>query len=190
MLNHHYVSATQLTRNDSLSMNWAYSPDLAVLSAATGKVVYDFSPGSGPVSFSPGRYLLRVSNPFVLDKVKARVHNSGWVFNDLYVDVRLSRGRGTDVGGGGGGGNGPSPIREYLEQHARGERMTVLWFLEEATILLLVLERTPTGTWERVGRARMSFGQDAKDVMRRFGSLEVMINSLPLRRLGEDVLIE
>ncbi|KAG5929114.1 hypothetical protein E4U42_007018 [Claviceps africana] len=210
ILNHHYVSATQLTRNESLSRKWAYSPEIVVLDAADddggsgggSRVVYDFSPGSEPASFPPGRYLLRVSNPFVLDKVKARVHNSGWVFNDVYVDVRLSRGRGTDVsaaapvpsngggGGGGGGGNGPSPIREYLEQHARGERMTVLWFVEEATILLLVLERTKAGTWERVGRARMGFGQDAKDVMRRFGSLEAMINSLPLRRLGEDVLIE
>ncbi|KAG6006683.1 hypothetical protein E4U21_006758 [Claviceps maximensis] len=199
MLNHHYVSATQLTRNESSSMNWSYSPEITVLNTADGKVLYDFSPRSEPVSFSPGRYLLRVSNPLVLDKVKARVHNSGWIFNDLYVDVRLSRGRGTDAstsapmpsnGGGGGGSNGPSPIREYLEQHARGERMTVLWFVEEATILLLVLERTETGTWERVGRARMSFGQDSKDVMRRFGNLEVMINFLPLRRLGQDVLIE
>ncbi|KAG6041336.1 hypothetical protein E4U41_004866 [Claviceps citrina] len=192
MLNHHYVSATQLTRNEPSSVNWAYSPDIVVL-RPDGKVVYDFAPGNGPPSFPPSRYVLRVSNPLVLDKVKARVHNSGWIFNDLCVDVRLSRGRGTDFSTAAtapSGSNGPSPIREYLEQHARGERMTILWFIEEGTILLLVLERTKNGTWERVGRARMSFGQDGKDVVRRFGSLEVMINFLPLRRLGQDVLIE
>ncbi|QPH18969.1 hypothetical protein C2857_004099 [Epichloe festucae Fl1] len=194
ILSHHYVSATQLTRNESSSVKWAYSPEMLVLSS-DGQVVYDFSPTSGPPSFSPNRYLLRVTNPLVLDKVKARVHNSGWVFNDVCVDVRLSRGRGTDFSTAAtmpsaANSNGPSPIREYLEQHARGERMTALWFIEEATILLLVLERTKAGTWERVGRARMGFGQDARDVMRRFGSLEVMINFLPLRRLGHDILIE
>ncbi|KAK2594781.1 hypothetical protein QQS21_007528 [Conoideocrella luteorostrata] len=194
VLNHHYVSATQLTRNEPSSMKWAYSPEMLVLSP-DGKVVYDYSPASGPPSFPPACYLLRVTNPLVLDKVKARVHNGGWIFNDVCVDVRLSRGRGTEPSSSSSppassDPNKPSAIREYLEQHARGERMTVLWFVEEATILLLVLERTQSGTWERVGRARMGFGQDAKDVMRRFGSLEVMINFLPLRRLGEDIIIE
>ncbi|KAG6212692.1 hypothetical protein E4U35_002170 [Claviceps purpurea] len=194
MLNHHYVCATQLTRNEPLSMNWSYSPEMLLLSSE-GEPLYDFTPGRSPPSFPPSRYLLRVTNPFVLDKVKARVHCSGWVFNDLYVDVKLSRGRGTDfphpVNVAPGSGNGPSPIREYLEQHARGERMTVLWYIEETMIMLLVLERTSMGTWERVGRARMGFVQDnIKDTIGRFGNLEAMMNQLPLRRLGEDVLIE
>lgn len=192
LLNHHYVSATQLTRNDSSSLKWAYSPEMLVLSS-DGKVMYDFSPASGPPTFSPGRYLLRVTNPLVLDKVKARVHNGGWIFNDLCMDVRLSRGRGTRPSTTAplpSGTNKPSAIREYLEHHARGEQMTILWFVEEATIMLLVVEKTESGAWERAGRARMGFGQDAKDVMRRFGSLEVMINHLPLRRLGSDILIE
>ncbi|OAA38796.1 Heterokaryon incompatibility [Metarhizium rileyi] len=191
-LNHHYVSATQSTRNDPSSLKWAYSPEMVVLSP-NGQVVYDFSVQSGPPTFSPGRYLLRITNPLVLDKVKARVHNGGWIFNDVHVDVRLSRGRGTEAGATAplpSGITRPSAIREYLERHARGEQMTVLWFVEEALILLLVIEKTESGAWERVGRARMSFGADAKDVMRRFSSLEVMINHLPLRRLGADILIE
>jgi hypothetical protein len=192
MLNHHYVSATQSTRNDPSPIKWAYAPEILVLNSQ-GKVVYDFSSTGGPPIFPPGRYLLRVSNPLVLDKVKARVHNGGWMFNDLYVDVRLSRGRGTEPSTAGPltpGASKPSAIREYVEHHGRGEQMTVLWFVEEATIMLLVVEKTESGSWERVGRARMGFGQDARDVMRRFGSLEVMINHLPLRRLGSDILIE
>jgi hypothetical protein len=76
-----------------------------------------------------------------------------------------------------------------VERHARGEQMTVLWFVEEATIMLLVLEQTSAGVWERAGRARMAFSQEQKEVVRRFGRLEVMLNHLPLRRLGHDVLI-
>ncbi|KAF5137068.1 hypothetical protein E5D57_000843 [Metarhizium anisopliae] len=192
LLNHHYVSATQLTRNDASSVKWAYSPEMEVL-GSNGQVVYDFSAASGAPTFSPGRYLLRITNPLVLDKVKARVHNGGWIFNDVCVDVRLSRGRGTEPSATAplaSGVNKPSAIREYLEHHARGEQMTVLWFVEEATILLLVIEKTESGSWERVGRARMGFGEDAKDVVRWFGSLEVLINHLPLRRLGSDILIE
>ncbi|QUC20733.1 uncharacterized protein UV8b_04974 [Ustilaginoidea virens] len=191
LLNHHYVSATQLTRNDATSREWAYSPEMVMVSS-DGHVVYDFSSAGGPPSISPGPYLLRVTNPLVLDKVKARVHKGGWIFNDVCVDVRLSRGRGTEANTSAplaSEANRPSAIREYLEQHARGERMTVLWCIEETTILLLVLERTASTTWERVGRARMGFGQDPKDVMRRFGSLEVLVNSLPLRRLGQDIFI-
>lgn len=192
LLNHHYVSATQMTRNECSSVKWAYSPDILVLSS-DGRVAYDFSPTSEPPTFPPGRYLLRVTNPLVLDKVKARVHNGGWMFNDLCIDVRLSRGRGTEPSATAplpSGAKGPSAIREYVEHHARGDQMTVLWFVEEATIMLLVVEKTESGSWERVGRARMGFGQDAKDVLRRFGNLEVMINHLPLRRLGSDILIE
>ncbi|KHN98450.1 Heterokaryon incompatibility [Metarhizium album ARSEF 1941] len=193
LLNHHYVSAKQLTRNDASSVKWAYSPEMLILSP-DGQVAYDFSVASDrPPTFPPGRYLLRVTNPLVLDKVKARVHNGGWTFNDVCVDVQLSRGLGTEqdtVAPLPSGGHKPSAIREYVEHHACGEQMTVLWFVEEATILLLVVEKTTSGSWERVGRARMGFGQDARDVMRRFGSLEVMLNHLPLRRLGSDILIE
>lgn len=192
VLHHHYVSATQMTRNDPSSVKWTYSPDMVVL-GSDGKVAYDFSPSGGPVLFPPARYTLRVANPLVLDKIKARVHNGGWMFNDLSVDVRLSRGRGTESTGSttyAADANRPSAIREYLERHARGEFMTMLWLVEEATIMLLVVERTESGSWERVGRARMGFAQDPKDVLKRFGNLEVLINHLPLRRLGHDILLE
>ncbi|KND92117.1 hypothetical protein TOPH_02903 [Tolypocladium ophioglossoides CBS 100239] len=189
LLNHHYVSATQLTRNDASSLGWTYSPDVVVL-RPDGSLAYDFGPRPGPPpALPPGRYRLRVSDPLVLDRVKARAHAGGWLFNDLSVDVRLSRGaRGTAAGP--GPGSAPGGIREYVERHARGEQMTVLWFAEEATVLLLVVERTPAGAWERVGRARMAFAQEPKEVVRRFGRLEVMLNYLPLRRLGEDIIIE
>ena len=191
LLHHHYVVATQVTRNDKSSMRWAYSPEMVVLSGE-GNQLYDFTATSAPPSFPPGKYVLRVTNPLVLDKVKARVHSEGWIFNDLCVDVRLSTGRGTDARHMTGpvAANTPSPIREYLEKHARGEWMTLLWLVEEALVMLLVVERTERGTWERVGRARMAFAQDAKEIMARFGSLEVMLNHLPLRRLGQDILIE
>ncbi|PHH86051.1 hypothetical protein CDD83_10826 [Cordyceps sp. RAO-2017] len=82
-------------------------------------------------------------------------------------------------------------LRDYVERHARGDQMTVLWFVEDATVMLLVVERTPgADRWQRVGRARMAFAQEPKEVVRRFGRLEVMLNHLPLRRLGHDVLIE
>jgi len=219
LLNHHYVSATHLTRNEPSSLRWTYSPAMVVL-APDGSVAYDFSPspatppgrrGRPPPVFHQGRYALRVSDPLVLDRVKARAHESGsWVFNDVSVDVRMSRG-GRGTGGGAqeqqqqqqqhgtvGGTSGaaaparPSAIREYIERHARGEQMTVLWFVEDATVMLLVVERSTStsGRWERVGRARMAFPAEAKEVVRRFGKLEVMLNHLPLRRLGEDIVIE
>ncbi|PWI71490.1 putative tol protein [Purpureocillium lilacinum] len=219
LLNHHYVSATHLTRNEPSSLRWTYSPAMVVL-APDGSVAYDFSPSPAtppgrrerpPPVFRQGRYALRVSDPLVLDRVKARAHESGsWVFNDVSVDVRMSRG-GRGTGGGAqeqqqqqqqhgtvGGTSGaaaparPSAIREYIERHARGEQMTVLWFVEDATVMLLVVERSTStsGRWERVGRARMAFPAEAKEVVRRFGKLEVMLNHLPLRRLGEDIVIE
>ncbi|POR39549.1 Uncharacterized protein TPAR_00245, partial [Tolypocladium paradoxum] len=92
LLNHHYVSATQLTRNDASSLKWTYSPNVVVLHPGGG-LAYDFlSPG--PPALPPARYLLRVSDPLVLDRVKARPHAGGWLFNDVSVDVRMSRGRG------------------------------------------------------------------------------------------------
>ncbi|KAJ6444973.1 tol protein [Purpureocillium lavendulum] len=211
LLNHHYVSATQLTRNESSSLKWTYSPAMVVL-APDGSVAYDFTAASRPPIFRQGRYALRVSDPLVLDRVKARAHESGsWIFNDVSVDVRMScGGRGTS------GSNDhsrdheapsatrPSAIREYIERHARGEQMTVLWFVEDATVMLLVVQRSPPSSssssssssgdrrrrWERVGRARMAFPAEAKEVVRRFGQLEVMLHHLPLRRLGEDIIIE
>lgn len=188
VFNHHYVSATQLTRNDSSSLKWSYCPDFVLL-AADGRAVYDFQPSREPPSFAPSRYLLRVTNPLVLDKVKAQVHSGGWMFNNVCVDVRMSSGRGTETSASAEAGK-PSAIREYLEAHARGERMTILWFIEEATVMLLVVQRTQSKTWERIGRARMGFRQDARDVLRRFGHLDAMIESLPLRRLGQDIVIE
>ncbi|UNI16831.1 hypothetical protein JDV02_003229 [Purpureocillium takamizusanense] len=235
LLNHHYVSATHLTRNETSSLRWTYSPAMVVL-APDGSVAYDFTATPTatmpmPPVFRQGRYALRVSDPLVLDRVKARAHESGsWVFNDVSVDVRMSRGRGTTTtssstttvsssGGGAavaaaaagaGAGRPPSSaIREYIERHARGEQMTVLWFVEDATIMLLVVQRSSNnnnntststaaaaaaaaagGRWERVGRARMAFPAEAKEVVRRFGKLEVMLHHLPLRRLGEDIVIE
>jgi hypothetical protein len=71
--------------------------------------------------------------------------------------------------------------------------MTVLWFVEEALVMLLVVERTEREgriVWERVGRMRMGFPEEAKDVVKRCGRLEKMVEELPLRRLGEDIVIE
>ncbi|KAM4058874.1 heterokaryon incompatibility protein [Hirsutella rhossiliensis] len=184
LLNHHYVSATHLARNDQPSPNWTYSPNIVLL-GPDGNAAYDFFSQAAP-RLAQGRYRLRVSDPLVLDRVKARTHAGGWMFNDVSVDVRLSRGGGTDQSGA-----TTSGLRDYVERHARGEQVTVLWFVEEATVMLLVVERTgATGAWERVGRARMAFAQEAKEVVRRFGRLEVMLNHLPLRRLGHDMVIE
>ncbi|RDA96287.1 hypothetical protein CP533_1640 [Ophiocordyceps camponoti-saundersi (nom. inval.)] len=178
LVSQHYVVAAQLAR-DEPSPAWTYSPDVVVLQADGTKVAYDFGSTTPTPPTTPDQYLLRVSNPLVLDRVKARAGpaGGGWVFNDIEVDVRLSRG--------GGGG-----LREYVERHARGEQMTLLWFVEEATVMLLVLQRLACGRWERVGRARMVFPEEDREVVRRFGRLEVMINHLPLRRLGEDVVIQ
>jgi hypothetical protein len=124
-------------------------------------------------------YGIHVPNPFVLDRVKARSHPDGWIFNRVSVDIRMSRGAGS--------------MREYIERHARGEQMTVLWFVEEALVMLLVVERTEREgriVWERVGRMRMGFPEEAKDVVKRCGRLEKMVEELPLRRLGEDIVIE
>ncbi|KYK61320.1 putative tol protein [Drechmeria coniospora] len=187
-LNHHYVTATQLTRNEPLSVRWTYAPAMAVL-APDGSLAYDFGATDGPPPrLGQAPYALRVSDPLVLDSVKARTHEHGWIFNDVSVDVRLSRGRGTDDMS--ASPAMPSSIREYLENHARGHQMSVLWFVEEALVLLLVIQRTEAGRWERAGRARMAFAQDAKEVTKRFGRLEAMLNHLPLRRLGEDLIIE
>ncbi|KAF4505963.1 hypothetical protein G6O67_006094 [Ophiocordyceps sinensis] len=186
VLNHHYVSATQLARNEQPSPTWTYSPNMVVL-GPDGNVAYDFFSQAAP-RLAQGRHRLRVSDPLVLDRVKARTHAGGWLFNDVSVDVRLSRGGGTDQPG---AATATSRLRDYVERHARGEQVTVLWFVEEATVMLLVVERTgATGSWERVGRARMAFAQEAKEVVQRFGRLEVMLNHLPLRRLGHDMVIE
>lgn len=188
LLNHHYVSATQLARSEQPSPSWTYSPNLVVL-GPDGNVAYDFFSQTAP-HLMQGGYRLRVSDPLVLDRVKARTHAGGWMFNDVSVDVRLSRGGGTDPQGK-ESAVPTSGLRDYVERHARGEQVTVLWFVEEATVMLLVVERTEsTGSWERVGRARMAFAQESKEVVRRFGRLEVMLNHLPLRRLGHDMVIE
>ncbi|CAM1503276.1 Fc.00g080520.m01.CDS01 [Cosmosporella sp. VM-42] len=181
--NHHYVTATHVTRNDANSLRWTYSPDI-VLVNADGSVAYDFIPHDGTTPLGVPNlpiqsYGIHVPNPLVLDRVKARTHAGGWIFNNVSVDVRLSRGSGS--------------IREYIERHAKGEWMTVLWFVEEALVMLLVVEKTMKegrAVWERVGRMRMGFAEEAKDVMRRYGRLEKMVADLPLRRLGNDVVIE
>ncbi|PHH70147.1 hypothetical protein CDD82_7306 [Ophiocordyceps australis] len=194
-LNHHYVNATQLARGDaSSSPSWIYSPEMLVQDSA-GRVVFDFADTNaadpryhefleqGPQSLShlpQDGYRLCVSDPLVLDRVKARTLAGGscWLFNDVSVSVNLS------LGGRGG-------IREYIEKHARGQQMTVLWFVEDATIMLLVVQRAASGThWERVGRARMAFVQEPRDVVRRFEQLEDMLRHLPLRRLGQEIVIE
>ncbi|RCI09572.1 hypothetical protein L249_3901 [Ophiocordyceps polyrhachis-furcata BCC 54312] len=179
LISQHYVTAAQLTRDEPPTA-WTYSPDVVVLEPDGSRIAYDFgATTTAAPPTSPGRYLLRVSNPLVLDRVKARVgqRGGGWIFNDMEMDVRLS------LGGDGG-------LREYVERHARGEQMTLLWFVEEATVVLLVLQRAAAGRWERVGRARMAFAEEAREVVRRFGRLEVMLKHLPLRRLGEDVVIQ
>ncbi|PFH59454.1 hypothetical protein XA68_12286 [Ophiocordyceps unilateralis] len=179
LLSQHYVTASQLVR-DEPPPAWTYSPDLTILHASGDGIAYDFQQTIATTPSTPGRYLLHVSDPLVLDRVKARCEpGGGWIFNDVSVDVRLSRG--------GSGG-----LREYVERHGRGEQMTVLWFVEEATVMLLVLQRVDGGhgRWERVGRARMAFATEPREVVRRFGRLEVMLNHLPLRRLGEDIVIE
>jgi hypothetical protein len=81
-------------------------------------------------------------------------------------------------------------IKEYVTRHGMGEQMSVLWFVEEAMVMLLVVEKTGRGTWERVGRMRMAFPEDAKDVMRASGRLEGLVGRLPMRRLGENIVIE
>ncbi|KAF7543816.1 hypothetical protein G7046_g9925 [Stylonectria norvegica] len=180
--NHHYVSATHVTRNDASSLRWTYSPDI-VLVNPDGSVAYDFSASdasrTGPPALPIRSYGIHVPNPLVLDRVKARTHAGGWIFNNVSVDVRLSR--------------GPASIRDYIGRHAKGEQMTVLWFVEEALVMLLVVERAVKDgrvVWERVGRMRMGFAEEAKDVMKRYGRLEKMVEDLPLRRLGQDIVIE
>ncbi|KAF4988728.1 hypothetical protein FDECE_14939 [Fusarium decemcellulare] len=182
---HHYVSATHVSRNDPNSIRWTYSPNI-VLVNRDGSVAYDFGASAAATGMPPAAprlpmrpYGIHVPNPFVLDRVKARTHANGWIFNRVSVDIKLSRGS-------------PS-IREYIERHAKGEQMTVLWFVEEAMVMLLVVERTERNgrvVWERVGRMRMAFPEDAKDVVGRCGRLEKMVEELPLRRLGEDIVIE
>ncbi|KAK5991418.1 hypothetical protein PT974_09700 [Cladobotryum mycophilum] len=196
VLNHHYVTATQLTRNEPSSVKWTYSPEMLVL-GPDGSVVYDFGDGSaslhpaaGPPSFSPGRYALRVSDPMVLDRVKARTHPGGWMFNELSVDVKMSGGSGGTDTFGPDGQPAMSSIRDYIQRHGRGEQMTVLWFVEEAMVLLLVVGKTSRGTWERIGRMRMAFPEEGKDVVKSCGRLDSLLNRLPLRRLGEDIIIE
>ncbi|RFU80149.1 heterokaryon incompatibility [Trichoderma arundinaceum] len=195
ILNHHYVTATQLTRNEPSSVQWTYSPEMAVL-APDGSVIYDFggqlsvpASASGPPRFRPGGYALHVKDPLVLDRVKAKTHAEGWQFSGLSVDVRMSRGTGTETACL-GGETSIGSIKEYVTRHGKGEQMSVLWFVEEAVVMLLVVERTGRGTWERVGRMRMAFPEDAKDVMRASGRLEGLVGRLPLRRLGENIVIE
>ncbi|KAM0261502.1 hypothetical protein ACHAQJ_002184 [Trichoderma viride] len=191
IFNHHYVTATQLTRNEPSSVQWTYSPEMAVL-APDGSVVYDFGGQlgvSGPPRFYPGGYALHVKDPLVLDRVKAKTHTDGWQFSGLSVDVRMSRGSGTETACQ-GGETSIGSIKEYVTRHGRGEQMSVLWFVEDAMVMLLVVEKTGRGTWERVGRMRMAFPEDAKDVMRASGRLEGLVGRLPMRRLGENILIE
>lgn len=189
--NHHYVAATHVTRNDVNSLRWTYSPDIVLLNP-NGSIAYDFNPiiSTDKTSVLPPNlliqpYAIHVPNPFVLDKVKARTHpGGGWIFNNVSVDVRFSSSN----------GGAPPTIREYIEAHARAEQMTVLWFIEEATVMLLVVAKKarPGGRigWERIGRMRMGFAEEAKDVMRRYERLEKMVEDLPLRRLGQDIVIE
>lgn len=93
LLNQHYVSAAQLARGEPPSPAWTYSPNMVVL-GPDGDVVYDFYSQAAP-RLARGRLRLRVSDPLVLDRVRARTHAGGWLFNDVSVDVRLSRGGGT-----------------------------------------------------------------------------------------------
>ncbi|KAM0209719.1 hypothetical protein ACHAQD_011060 [Fusarium lateritium] len=182
---HHYVSATHVSRNDANSIRWTYSPNM-VLVNRDGSVAYDFGAATAVTGMPPAPpnlhnrpYGIHVPNPFVLDRVKARAHPDGWIFNRVSVDVRMS--------------GGACTMREYIERHARGEQMTVLWFVEEALVMLLVVERTEREgrvVWERVGRMRMGFPEEAKDVVKRCGRLEKLVEELPLRRLGEDIVIE
>ncbi|TFB01451.1 hypothetical protein CCMA1212_006951 [Trichoderma ghanense] len=191
ILNHHYVTATQLTRNEQSSVQWTYSPEMAVL-APDGTMVYDFGDklvSAGPPRFRPGKYALHVQDPLVLDRVKAKTHSDGWLFSGLSVDVRMSRGSGTETACL-GGEEAIGSIKEYITKHGKGEQMSVLWFVEEALVMLLVVEKTSKGTWERVGRMRMAFKEDAKDVVRACGRLEELVGRLPLRRLGENIVIE
>ncbi|PTD05043.1 hypothetical protein FCULG_00000332 [Fusarium culmorum] len=149
-------------------------------------VAYDFGASTVVTGMPPSPpnlhirpYGIHVPNPFVLDRVKARSHPDGWIFNRVSVDVRMSR--------------GAVSMREYIERHARGEQMTVLWFVEEALVMLIVVERMEREgrvVWERVGRMRMGFPEEAKDVVKRCGRLEKLVEELPLRRLGEDIVIE
>ncbi|KAH7182535.1 heterokaryon incompatibility protein-domain-containing protein [Fusarium flagelliforme] len=182
---HHYVSATHVSRNDPNSIRWTYSPNL-VLVNRDGSVAYDFGASSAVTGMPPAPpnlhlrpYGIHVPNPFVLDRVKARSHPDGWIFNRVSVDVRMSR--------------GAVSMREYIERHARGEQMSVLWFVEEALVMLLVVERVEREgriVWERVGRMRMGFPEEAREVVKRCGRLENLVAELPLRRLGEDIVIE
>ncbi|PTB41732.1 uncharacterized protein TrAFT101_009654 [Trichoderma asperellum] len=189
IFNHHYVTATQLTRNEPSSVQWTYSPEMVVL-GPDGSVVYDFAEQlSSPPRFRPARYALHVKNPLVLDRVKAKTHSEGWQFSGLSVDVRMSRGSGTETACLGGEASIGS-IKEYITRHGKGEQMSVLWFVEEATVMLLVVEKTGRGTWERVGRMRMAFPEDAKDVLRSSGRLEGLLGRLPMRKLGENIIIE
>lgn len=189
IFNHHYVTATQLTRNEPSSVQWTYSPEMKVL-GPDGSVVYDFAEQlSSPPRFRPARYALHVKDPLVLDRVKAKTHSEGWQFSGLSVDVRMSRGSGTETACQ-GGENSIGSIKEYITRHGKGEQMSVLWFVEEATVMLLVVERTGRGSWERVGRMRMAFPEDAKDVLRSSGRLDGLLGRLPMRKLGEDIIIE
>lgn len=182
---HHYVTATHVSRNEANTLRWTYSPNISLVNS-DGSLAYDFGASAASTGMPPSPpslpiqpYGIHVPNPLVLDRVKASTHAGGWIFNRLSVDVRLSR--------------GPPSIRDYITRHAKGEQMTILWFVEEALVMLLVVERTQRGrrtVWERVGRMRMGFFEDGKDVVKRCGRLEKMVEELPLRRLGEDIVIE
>ncbi|KAM6478222.1 heterokaryon incompatibility protein-domain-containing protein [Trichoderma sp. SZMC 28011] len=192
ILTHHYVAAARLTRNEPSSVKWTYSPEMAVL-APDGSVIYDFggqmSSAAGPPRFRPGKYALHVKDPLVLDKVKAKPHSDGWQFSGLSVDVRMSRGSGTETACL-GGEECIGSLKSYLMRHGQGEQMSVLWFVEETMVMLLVVEKTGRGTWERVGRVRMAFAEDAKDVMRASGGLQGLVGRLPMRSLGQNIVIE
>ena len=192
--NHHYVSATHLARGSDASKvdagpaapRWTYSPDLTLL-YPDDTPAYDFAPSAAgpPRRLPPLKYKLRVSNPLVLDRVKAGAQpsGSGWRFNEISVDARVS------------GAQAAEGIRGYVQRHGRGEQMTVLWFVDGATAMLLVVERAPgtggggggqeqrTDVWERVGRMRMGLEDEVK-------GLEDLLARLPLRRLGGDFVLE
>ena len=181
---HHYIQATHITRNEPNSLKWCYSPDMELISPSNTRM-WPFSPlPQGPPHIKADNYALFVKNPYVLDKVKARVlPHGGWMFNDVSVDVRLS----TDIVPG-----GKISIRDYIERHAKAEQMTVLWFVEEVTVMLLVVQKAMGmggPGWIRVGRMRMGLWGEKSDVMDVCVNLQGLIGRLPLRRLGEDIYL-
>ncbi|KAF5021700.1 hypothetical protein F66182_6257 [Fusarium sp. NRRL 66182] len=93
---HHYVTATHVSRNEPNSLRWTYSPNI-VLVNRDGSVAYDFGASavekgmpSSPPNLPTRPYGIHVPNPFVLDRVKARSHPEGWIFNRGYPEYQNS----------------------------------------------------------------------------------------------------